>query len=52
MESFDVLILGAGPAGSVTAGLLAKAGFKVAIIEKSGFEKSGRSEPTLPPQKS
>ncbi len=48
MESFDVLILGAGPAGSVTAGLLAKAGYKVAILEKSGFEKSRVGESLAP----
>lgn len=48
MESFDVLIIGAGPAGSVTAGLLAKAGFKVAVLEKSDFEKPRVGE-SLPP---
>ncbi len=48
MESFDVLILGAGPAGSVTAGLLAKAGFKVVVLEKSDFEKPRVGESLSP----
>jgi flavin-dependent dehydrogenase len=48
MENCDVLILGAGPAGSVTAGLLAKAGLKVIILEKSGFEKPRVGESLAP----
>lgn len=34
MESFDVIIIGAGPAGAVTGFLLAKAGLNVIIIER------------------
>lgn len=33
-NKFDVVVVGAGPAGSSTAYLLAKAGFRVAIIER------------------
>ena len=33
MRSFDVVVLGAGPAGEVVAGRLADHGLKVAIVE-------------------
>ena len=33
MRSFDVVALGAGPAGEVAAGRLAEHGIKVAIVE-------------------
>ena len=35
MTDTDVLVVGAGPAGSITAQRLAEAGFKVTILEKS-----------------
>ena len=38
METCDVLIAGAGPAGSVTAKLIADAGFKVILLERSEFD--------------
>lgn len=34
MENFDVIVVGSGPAGSLSAYLLAEAGLKVLIIEK------------------
>lgn len=34
MRSFDVVVIGAGPAGEVAAGRLADAGLKVAIVEE------------------
>ncbi|MEN4013498.1 MAG: FAD-dependent oxidoreductase [Bellilinea sp.] len=34
MEKFDVIVVGAGPAGSTTAYLLAKAGLNVVLIER------------------
>ena len=34
-ESYDVIVAGAGLAGSMTALLLAKKGFKVLVVEKS-----------------
>jgi pyruvate/2-oxoglutarate dehydrogenase complex dihydrolipoamide dehydrogenase (E3) component len=33
-ETYDAVVLGAGPAGEVVAGRLAEAGWKVAIVEK------------------
>lgn len=36
---FDAAVIGAGPAGSSTALLLARAGWKVALIEKSAFPR-------------
>lgn len=36
---FDAIIIGAGPAGSSTAALLAKAGWTVALIEKKCFPR-------------
>lgn len=37
--NFDVIIIGAGPAGSTAAILLARAGWRVAVIEKSDFPR-------------
>lgn len=36
---FDAVIVGAGPAGSTTAILLARAGWSVALIEKQRFPR-------------
>lgn len=33
-QTYDAIVLGAGPAGEVAAGLLAEGGWKVAIVEK------------------
>jgi 2-polyprenyl-6-methoxyphenol hydroxylase-like FAD-dependent oxidoreductase len=38
-QSFDALIVGAGPAGSTAAILLARAGWSVGLIEKQGFPR-------------
>lgn len=38
-EAFDALIVGGGPAGATAALILAKAGWSVALIEKSGFPR-------------
>ena len=37
--SFDAIIIGAGPAGSTAAILLARAGWKVALVEKQRFPR-------------
>ena len=39
MERYDAVIVGAGPAGATLAGLLAQAGWSVAIVEKAMFPR-------------
>ena len=39
MNTYDAIVIGAGPAGSTTALLLAKAGWSVAIVEKAEFPR-------------
>ena len=48
LEHTDVLIIGAGPAGAVAAGLLRKQGHKVTIIEKETFPRFSIGESLLP----
>jgi geranylgeranyl reductase family protein len=36
---FDVLVVGAGPAGSVAASVLARGGARVALLDKAGFPR-------------
>ncbi len=50
-ERFDVAVMGAGPAGSVTAMLLARSGLSAALLDKSRSGKFNIGE-TLPPQAS
>ena len=38
-EQFDAIIIGAGPAGSTAAILLARAGWSVALVEKQNFPR-------------
>ncbi len=38
-ERFDVIVVGGGPAGSCTAGLLAQAGRKVLLLEREKFPR-------------
>ncbi len=45
---FDVLVVGAGPAGSTAAGLLAKAGHSVLVLEKEEFPRFHIGESLLP----
>jgi menaquinone-9 beta-reductase len=37
--TYDVLIIGGGPAGATAAALLAKAGWSVAVLEKAAFPR-------------
>lgn len=39
MKTFDALIVGAGPAGSTAALVLARAGWRVAVVEKASFPR-------------
>ncbi|MFZ9036054.1 MAG: NAD(P)/FAD-dependent oxidoreductase [Francisellaceae bacterium] len=44
----DVIIIGAGPAGSVAASLLLKKGWRVTIIERQHFPRFSIGESLLP----
>jgi flavin-dependent dehydrogenase len=48
IESFDVIIIGGGPAGASAAITLARRGFRTVIIERSTYPKPRIGE-TLPP---
>ncbi|MBS1912918.1 MAG: NAD(P)/FAD-dependent oxidoreductase [Bacteroidetes bacterium] len=45
---YDVAVVGAGPAGATAALVLARSGFRVALIESTRYERSRPGE-TLPP---
>ncbi len=47
-EKVDVLVIGAGPAGTIAAALLHKQGFKVKIVEKEKFPRFVIGESLLP----
>jgi len=47
-EQTDILIIGAGPAGSVAAGLLMQQGLRVLVIEKEQFPRFSIGESLLP----
>lgn len=47
-EKVDVLVIGAGPAGTVAASIVNKAGFKVKIVEKLLFPRFQIGESLLP----
>ena len=44
----DVVIIGAGPAGSVAAALLNKKGYRVLVLEKEYFPRFSIGESLLP----
>ncbi len=45
---YDVIIIGAGPSGTVAASILAQKGYRVAIIESSQFPRFSIGESLLP----
>ncbi len=47
-EKVDVLVIGAGPAGTVAASIVNKAGYKVKIVEKMKFPRFVIGESLLP----
>jgi len=47
-EKVDVLVIGAGPAGTVAASIINKGGFKVKIVEKQKFPRFVIGESLLP----
>lgn len=48
MERFDVVVIGAGPAGAVASALLNKHGHKVCVLEKQHFPRFVIGESLLP----
>jgi|GEM_PF-893552 len=48
MTTCDVVVAGAGPAGAVAAGLLARAGLSVVLVDRprSGVETIGETLPS------
>ena len=48
IETVDILIIGAGPAGSVAAGLLRQQGREVLVLEKEQFPRFSIGESLLP----
>src|ERR1700685_2161797 len=46
--SFDVIIIGGGPAGATAAMLLARAGFKAIVLEETPFPRFHIGESLLP----
>jgi len=47
-DRYDVVIIGAGPAGSISAALLGDAGFDVAVLERTRFPRFVIGESLLP----
>ena len=47
-EKVDVLVIGAGPSGTVAAAIIKKAGFTVKIVEKMKFPRFVIGESLLP----
>ncbi len=47
-EKVDVLVIGAGPSGTIAASIVNKAGFKVKIVEKMKFPRFVIGESLLP----
>ena len=48
VENKEIVIIGAGPAGSVAAGLLRRQGREVLVIEKEQFPRFSIGESLLP----
>ena len=47
-QEVDVLVIGAGPSGSVAAGIIKKAGYNVHMVEKEKFPRFVIGESLLP----
>lgn len=47
-EEFDVVIIGGGPAGATTAGLLAKSGHRVLVLDRERFPRYHVGESLIP----
>jgi len=49
-EQLDVLVAGAGPAGSATATLLARAGFSVLVVDRAAFPRDKACSEYMSPE--
>ena len=49
-ESVDALVVGAGPAGATSAALLARAGYRVAVIDRAAFPRDKACSEYLSPE--
>ena len=49
-EKCDVLVVGAGPGGATVAGLLARAGLEVTLLDRSGFPRDKTCGDALTPR--
>ena len=47
-EQYDVVVIGAGPAGSTTAGLVSQAGLKTLLLEREAFPRFHVGESLMP----
>lgn len=47
-QTFDVVVIGAGPAGSVASAMLARRGYAVLVLEKTHFPRFSIGESLLP----
>ena len=47
-DSYDCIVMGAGPSGSTTATLVAKAGFSVLLVERERFPRRHVGESLMP----
>src|SRR6187549_3650996 len=48
VENVDVLVIGAGPAGTIAASIVKQAGFNIKIVEKQKFPRFVIGESLLP----
>ena len=48
MLSTDVLVIGAGPAGSISAAMINKAGYRAMVVEREKFPRFVIGESLLP----
>ena len=50
VSAVDVLVAGAGPAGSATAALLARAGVRVALVDRAAFPRDKACSEYMSPE--